>query len=323
MLRLIQKSFLVLLSIALLLALSEITIRSLRGIGIYFYDIEMSRYAVQLKMESSNPQIGHVHRPNAKAHLMGVDININSDGLRDDEYTVARTNKSRIIFLGDSLTLGWGVPKEKTFEHLLEIALSKTAPTEILNFGTGNYNTSQETYLFLEKGLKYYPDKVVVFYFINDAEPTPKRSKWGWLENSNAVTFFWSRFRTIQSRFTSTLSFRTYYSNLYQDGGAGWEQTKSALHLLKQVCEQKGIELTVFLLVDLHSLKDYPFKKEHEKILNFLSANKITAYDLAPCFTTEPNPRSLWVSLDDAHPNAKAHALIAKCVYKFLKDEVL
>ena len=35
---------------------------------------------------------------------------------------------------------------------------------------------------------------------------------------------------------------------------------------------------------------------------------------LAPAFAGE-RPESLWVSLDDAHPNAKAHGIIAQGIY--------
>ncbi len=146
-----------------------------------FYDIEMTRYANEFKQDAKNPGIGHVHRPRARAILMGVPVQINADGFRDDDYSVGRSQKYRIIFLGDSLTFGWGVRREDSFEHLLEKALSERYPTEIINFGTGNYNTEQEVNLFIERGLKYQPNKVVLFYFINDAEPLPKKSHWGFL----------------------------------------------------------------------------------------------------------------------------------------------
>ena len=44
-------------------------------------------------------------------------------------------------------------------------------------FRSGNYNTTQEVNLLIDKGLKYQPDQVVLFYFINDAEPVPKKSR--------------------------------------------------------------------------------------------------------------------------------------------------
>ncbi|MGI9290078.1 MAG: SGNH/GDSL hydrolase family protein, partial [Gammaproteobacteria bacterium] len=176
------------ISLLIFFVMLEVSLQIYTRLFIY-YDVEMSRYAVEVKEKADNPAIGHVHRPNAEAHLMGVDVKINSDGFRDQEYSLERTNKYRIVVLGDSLTFGWGVEQDKTYEHLLENMLSETRPTEMINTGHGNYNTSQQVNLFKEKGLKYNPDKVVVFYFINDAEVTPERSSWLWVSRLRSVTF--------------------------------------------------------------------------------------------------------------------------------------
>ena len=132
--------FLLAVPLALFLLLSEIVLRVYLRNHI-FYDVEMSRYALILKEDSPNPLIGHHHRPGTQATLMGVSIHTNADGFRDDEYPVEKGDRRRIIFLGDSLTLGWGVEKEETFEHILESELNAISPTEIINLGIGNYNT--------------------------------------------------------------------------------------------------------------------------------------------------------------------------------------
>ena len=80
-------------------------------------------------------------------------------------------------FSETSLTLGWGVAKPRTSKRYWKRP-ERSKPTEIINLGAGNCNTEQEVNLFIEKGLKYKPDEVVVFSFINDAEPTPTKSGW-------------------------------------------------------------------------------------------------------------------------------------------------
>ena len=309
--RLATVAGILLVSLAVFLALSEVVLRVYLARHI-FYDVEMSRYATLLKIPSPNPEIGHVHRPNSAARLMGVDVRINSDGLRDDEYSLARNDRRRIVFLGDSLTLGWGVEKHDTFEALLEKQLSRTEPTEILNFGTGNYNTTQEVGLFLEKGLRYQPDEVVLFFFINDAEPVPRRSAFWWLAYSRVATFYWSRTKQLAARFTSSSGFREYYSQLYRDDQPGWQAAKRAFLTLRETCNAQHIALRVVLLPELHELVQYPFAREHGLVLAFLHQNGIAALDLAPTFANETDPQRLWVARDDAHPNALAHRLIAE-----------
>jgi hypothetical protein len=308
-----------LITVAVLLGLSEIALRAYLHWAV-IYDVEMSRYATEIKEESPNPRIGHVHKPNSAATLMRVPVKINSDGLRDSEYSRERNGNYRIIFLGDSLTFGWGVDKSKTFEEILEAELSQTKPTEIINFGAGNYNTSQEVGLFIEKGLKYKPDHVVVFYFINDAEPTPRKSDLEFLGHLRIVTFFWSRLRSITANFEHEKSYLDYYKGLYADDQPGWTVAKNSFRELKDICAARGIALQVVLLPELHVLDNYPFADQHGKVVAFLKKNDIEALDLAPFFAREHRPARLWVAPDDAHPNAIAHALIAQYSLPFIKE---
>src|SRR5215468_1873325 len=67
------------------------------------YDLEMWKYAREIKQVSADPLIGHEHAPNRQARLMGVDFRTNSQGLRDREFTYERPpGKLRIVMLGDS-----------------------------------------------------------------------------------------------------------------------------------------------------------------------------------------------------------------------------
>lgn len=300
-------------------ALSEVILRLYLARSI-LYDVEMSRYASELKVPSANPKIGHVHRPNASAVLMGVPVRINADGLRDRDHDLAHPGARRIIFLGDSLTFGWGVEESQTFAARIEAMLAKRSPVDVINFGTGNYNTEQEANLFFEKGLKYSPDEVVVFFFINDAEPTPRQSRWELLENVRILTFFWSRVNALRSKLGHGGSFRDYYAALYRDDQPGWIAEKRAFRDLRDVCAEHGIDLRVVMLPELHVLTPYAFAAEHAKVAAFLRDNHIPVLDLAPSFAGETAPERLWVAPDDAHPNAIAHERIAEYASAFVGE---
>jgi lysophospholipase L1-like esterase len=286
-----------------------------------FYDVEMTRYAMGVKERADDPRIGHVHRPRSEATLMGVPVRINGDGLRDRDYPIERTGARRLVFLGDSLTFGWGVEEDLRFESILERELGKRAPTEIINLGTGNYNTVQEVELFLAKGMKYKPDEVVVFWFVNDAEPTPQVSRWELLGHSRFVTFFWSRLKTLMSRVDERKSFQGYYAGLYGDGEPGWIAEQEAFLKLKRAADAGGFGLRVVLLPELHDPARQPFAGQHAKVMAFLARNGIAALDVTPAFKDVTEPLKLWVAPDDAHPNADAHAIIAKAVEPFLRKD--
>jgi lysophospholipase L1-like esterase len=308
------------LSLMISMVVLEVSLQIYTRLFIY-YDVEMSRYAVEIKEKADNPKIGHMHKPDSSAHLMGVDVEINSDGFRDIEYAIERDEKRRIAVLGDSLTFGWGVKKEETFEVLLEAMLSKQQPTEMINFGHGNYNTEQQVNLFREKGLKYKPDSVVVFYFINDAEVTPVRSKWLWISRMRSVTFLWSRVRGLLTRAKPGQTFESFYSALYADDQPGFIAVKEAFLELNSLCTENGIQLQVIMLPELHNLMDYPFFAEYEKVSAFLRANNIAVKDLTASFAGFEHAEDLWVAPDDAHPNALAHKMIAEYSLDFLANE--
>jgi lysophospholipase L1-like esterase len=305
-------------SLIIFLVLLEISLQIYTRLFIY-YDVEMSRYAVDVKEKSDNPKIGHVHKPNASAYLMGVDFETNSDGFRDDEYAVERNENYRIVVLGDSLTVGWGVEKDETFEVLLEGMLSENRPTEMINFGHGNYNTEQQVNLFKEKGLKYNPDEVIVFYFINDAEVTPVRSKWLRVAKLRSVTFLWSRVRGLLTKTTPGQTFESFYSALYEDDQPGFIALKESFLELQGITEERGIKLQVIMLPELHNLVDYPFTAEYQKVGAFLAENGISYIDLTESFSGYEDAVGLWVAPDDAHPNALAHRMIAEYSRDFIE----
>ncbi len=310
----------ILIVFIVILAIGEVLIRSYLHFNTA-YDIEMTKYAINLKNDSENKLIGHVHRPNKSMELMDVMVDINSDGHRDKEYPVTKTDKHRIIFLGDSLTFGWGVKQEETFATLIEEDMNSQSPTEVINFGTGNYNTEQEVNLFIDKGLKYNPDKVVLFYFINDAEITPEKSGLWFLGYSQFISFYWSRINSLLNNFLPSKSFQEYYDSLYDEDQQGWINARKAIIQLRNICESKGIEFQVVLLPELHDVNNEIFANIYDNLALFLAENNIDYLNLAKLFENHPNQIELWVSYDDAHPNNIAHKRIAESTLEFISNK--
>ncbi len=310
----------ILIIFLVILAIGEVLIRVYLGYNMA-YDIEMTKYAMNLKKDSDNPLVGHEHRPNKSMELMDVMVNINSDGLRDKEYPVDKTDAHRIIFLGDSLTFGWGVEDNETFSSLIEEDLNSKEPTEVINFGTGNYNTEQEVNLFIDKGLKYNPDKVVLFYFINDAELTPEKSGLWFLGYSHFISFYWSRINSLMNNLVPSKSFQEYYESLYDQDEQGWINARKAILELRDICKENGIKFQVVLLPELHDVNNEIFANVYNNLALFLEENNIDFLNLAKLFDNHPNQIDLWVSFDDAHPNNIAHRKIAESSVDFISNK--
>jgi hypothetical protein len=118
--RLLVNALTLLVTLALVAGLFELTVRLFIDDGMNF-NLEMWKYARDVKQRSADALIGHEHRPFAQAHLMGVDVATNSMGHRDYEYPVIRRpGVPRIMMLGDSFIEGWGVPFDETITKRLE-----------------------------------------------------------------------------------------------------------------------------------------------------------------------------------------------------------
>ncbi|MCA1405022.1 SGNH/GDSL hydrolase family protein [Ensifer sp. IC3342] len=289
------------------------------------FDLEMWKYARDLKRVSANPAIAHEHRPNTSGVYMGVPVRINSIGLRDREFVANRASVDRVrtIMLGDSLTFGWGVRSEDTPAKQLEALLNGTSDTqpryEVINAGVGNYNTRMEVAYFLAEGYKLDPDVVVLNYFINDAEPTPHR-KQSWLsEHSRAYVVFSSAIDKLSRLLLGRSDWKTYYRDLYGPEEPGWQQAKAAIHRLATFCRERGYKLILVNYPELHEVKHYPFPEVTEAVKRVAASGQIPFLDLRPS-VADLAPDTLWVSPTDAHPNRIANERFAKSIANTLAE---
>ena len=288
------------------------------------YQIEMSRYAAALKRSSEHWEIGHEHRPSASAHLMGVDVQINSHGFRDAEHPLRKPEgEYRVLLLGDSLTFGWGAAAADTFATRLQEQLGArfeacgdARRVRVINTGVGNYNTDQQVSFFEIRGRNFEPDLVLLDYFINDAEPTPRQKSPWIIKYSYLGMAVWGRLDLLRRLYLTGEDFADYYPGLYGEDRAGWRQARDAFARLARLSREEGFSLVMFLLPELHAVgPEYGFQEIYDRVAAAATSAGIQrVIDLAPRFSGE-DPETLWVALDDAHPNARAHTILAEGMY--------
>jgi len=118
-----------------------------------------------------HPMYGWATEPNLRdVPVFGDEIlNTNSRGLRGArEFPYERTpGQARIIILGDSFAFGDEVSDDETFAAYLQTLLPEA---EVINMGVHGYGHDQMLLLFLEEGLKYGPDMVVLGFLPADME---------------------------------------------------------------------------------------------------------------------------------------------------------
>jgi len=93
---------------------------------------------------------------------------INSHGFRDYERSYAKPGGTfRILVLGDSYVEALQVALENSFPALLEKKLNENSTSvkfEVLNLGQSGFGTADEYMRYLNFGVRYHPDLVVLAF---------------------------------------------------------------------------------------------------------------------------------------------------------------
>lgn len=263
----------------------------------------------------------------------------NKYGFRGPEFSLEKPkNTKRIIFLGDSFTLGEGVYFEDTFpEKFARLAkeqkLFVDKKIEVINLGVGGYNTQQEWALFKNFARQLEPDLVVLAYTLNDAE-SPLFTAQGkgmirriretevqenlvistdtpfYFKFSRLIRAFWRHYEN-QKRTEETIAF---YRALYKEEEQDWQNTKKAIVNLANYSKAHEVPILVLLFPILHELnEDYPLIKIHQKVSEAFETCNLKVIDLLP-FLTGRKAQDLWVHPTDQHPNEIVHEVTAQAL---------
>jgi lysophospholipase L1-like esterase len=300
----------------------EVAVRAFVDDGMQ-YDLEMWKYALEVKGISSDPLIGHNHRPNRHARLMGVQFDTNSKGLRDREFSYEKPpGKLRIVMLGDSLTVGWGAKFDQTFSKRIErMYADRGIQAEVIDTGVGNYNTIQEVEYYLTEGYKYSPDIVVLNFFVNDAEPVPvAHPPPTILRICYSCIFVAGRIDSLFREIFAKKDWADYYLGLYGDDGEakGWLDAKAYIAKLAAFTKAHGTKLLIANLPELHDVQHYRLQKITDLVHEAADENGVPFVDLLPYLQEVPSPE-LWVTPPDPHPNSLAHKLFAEGIFQALE----
>jgi len=122
-----------------------------------------------------DPKLGWVKKPNVTVRRqtpeVDVTFEINALGLRDDPMSSPdkAPNTYRVLMLGDSFVLGYTVDRDNLFvDHLERVWKEEKRRFDVVNAGTEGYSTDQEVLWYLEHGVDYDADLVLLFPYEND-----------------------------------------------------------------------------------------------------------------------------------------------------------
>jgi lysophospholipase L1-like esterase len=299
---------------------AEFIVRGMDPLGISYYE-EAKRYHLY---KLADPDLFFRHRPNIDETYQGVRVTTNSLGLRDQAVESRREQEYRILFLGDSVTFGWGVSADDTFVSQSEILFRERTNRDVhtINSGVGGYNTRSELEFLRRHGAELQPDLVLLMYIGNDIEGTTGFPFDPWSANSFAdksppekirlllgkswlyrllhhVSTFWAGDPTAQAIDTTS---------------AGWRESVTALTSMDRYCKDRQIPLVVLFY---RMQAQEPGNSISVKLRELAVQEGFLFADLVDIFDGQ-EPRQLINSIIDSHPNPRGHAIIANAVVEFL-----
>ena len=277
------------------------------------YDIEMWRYSNELKVQ--DPILGHNHLKDKTSILQDVEVKLNSKGMRSDEFD---DNDKKIIFLGSSISLGWGVEQKDSYPGIIQTKLSSDSINyKVLNGSIGNYNTFRYVNNFLSNQTDIEPKVIVINYFINDAETLPINSSNWLIKNSQLFATLTITYKKLFSK--SGFDLKQYYNDLYKNDNQSFLEMKESLNKLSEYSKQRNISILLTVIPDIHFLEDYPFDSIHKKMKSISEELGFEYHDLLPSLKGI-SFKKLQIIQGDSHPNELGHYKISESLYPKIKD---
>tara|TARA_B100001093_G_C26840721_1_gene1020427 strand:- start:364 stop:1329 length:966 start_codon:yes stop_codon:yes gene_type:complete len=286
---------------------------------IFDYDLEQWKYSKKLKIKDENKKIGHTHIKNSSAILQGVDISINNFGQRDIDYDNDYLSKyqKKFLFIGSSITLGWGVDYDKTFiNHLNKMSKQNDKNWIFINGGIGNYNVERyvNNYFANWSGLDF--TDIVVQFFVNDTEVLSHDNSNFLTRNFHTGVVLWKYYNSLKSNL-DVQNIKDYYVSKYNEDYEGFIIAKKELKKLSNHCTEKKLNCHLILMPDIHQLDPYELKFINKKIKKLSNDLNFNFFDLLPYLEDVKPSKLLWNDYNDPHPNVLAHEIMGKNIYTF------
>ena len=271
--------------------------------------------------QSNHHEIVFELKPNLHALHKLVNFETNSAGLRDKEYSVAKTdNTFRVAVIGDSFVLADGLEIEETFHSLLEERLNKEQGDityQFINFGVSAYNLRQYLEVMEHKAKDYDPDLILVGFCPRNDQYIPEEQKY----RDVPKTYPFFHLYSVQA-FIDVFQRGTYYDDdiyymekeLARNEPFSGKQSRYMTQVFSEMNDfgqQNDIPIIV-VYIDIFYNEKFANRLEEIVLKNglyFVNASlpfKERSYDEYIIYPI------------DSHPNGKAHQLMADVLYDYL-----
>lgn len=302
-------------------------------------------------------ELGWRLRPKSSDQWGGVPVRINAKGLRGPEVPYERSGQTyRILYLGDSITFGFGIEKdEETYPYRVEAHLESDGGIEVetINAGVGGYSPWQELIYLKREGVRYSPDLVVLGFYLNDVTEKFSLPQFGgkggsyqlnhayssaadrWLAWSGG----WAALKRVSAHFTLGPNLQRgarelqalHVERLLTEPDEpfirrAWEITLGNMEKIVSVCREKDLDLLLIVFPDTIQVEAPDLGEEPQEILaKFAEVHSLPCLDLLPALRREVNNGTSLDELyrDSNHPTAAGADWVAREAAPFILREFL
>ncbi len=273
--------------------------------------------------------------PNVNRTFYGLPFTTNIHGMRDRPCQRERSPDTfRIVVLGSSIDMGWGVGTEETYINLLEDWLNARAQRlglprrfEVLNFAVAAYSPLQRLETFRRKAAEFDPDLVLYSATTLDIRLL-EIHLCDMLQNRVDLTYDFLR-EEIQKAGFRERDLRLNSQNRLCEKNAikaklrprYWPIYEKSLETLARECRSLGIPLASMIIPRAGECSSQQRRASVvTQLHSLLSRHCDIVLDLSDSFDGI-SPSKLEISSSDDHPNALGHDRLAKSLARALTAE--
>lgn len=232
-------------------------------------------------------------------------VETNSMGARDDEFNIA-TNQSKIVFIGDSFTYGWGVNKSERYTEIAEKKLGKDK-VESMNIAIPGTGIIDYYLLFKHKALDLDPDKVVIGFRYNDVRSEKHSEEYREVAREEIPTNAENREQKLND----------FLKNKHRKFINEQNFTNSPLreYMIKmaKISEEEDVDLVFYLINEANSK---PYIDNYERLSDKYNFKFINT----PKKLRQIPDKNTFIRRGDPHYNARSHKILGENLAGKLRD---
>ena len=270
--------------------------------------------------EAGNPMPNKFHQfelaPSKHVEFMGAEVSTNRWAMRDRDYDKKKPPGTyRVALLGSSISMGWGVEDDESYENLLEDRINgehagqRYERFEFLNFSVPGYADFQKLSMF-ERALEFEPD--VILWEMHATGYTWMVNHLSRVVSLNVPIPYPDLRELLEANGINTgTSGLTIRSKLRELGPKllSWIWDR-----MQRECERRGIRLQVVILPRADQIR--LDEAQLAAMADYAHRAGLPVLDLSKAFRKVTVRSTVAITPGDAHPNAYGHRLLADELYK-------